>query len=269
MIKLTTIACLYERVIFHTYLSADVLSDSLYVTQGITLGNHPDTPIHNVRNIVESEPRDPASLFCEMMYLSTEVEEEENPELYWEQVSRWIKYEQKVEGDGTRFSKPHITLLSLQSLIQLKNCLKKGIVILDSEATSFVHLVDTMIHSWSDCGFVDKDQESLIKDVLYAPKLHLVQGKMRSVNEMSVGKCFEILRDTRICVSVEKEKRSIAVYLRRYVYYFLTEEARRHRGCGSVVERSLSMGEVASSILANSRYDFLHFLFKFRAIMKP
>ena len=32
-----------------------------------------------------------------------------------------------------------------------------------------------------------------------------------------------------------------------------------HRGCGSVVERSLSMGEVASSILANSRLNFFAF----------
>ncbi|KAE9551138.1 hypothetical protein FO519_005647 [Halicephalobus sp. NKZ332] len=174
--------------------ASDLLSDSLYVTQGITLGNHPDTPIHNVRNIVESEPKEPAPLFCEMLYLSTEVEDEENPTLCWEQISRWIKYEQKVEGDGTRFSKPHITLLSLQSLVQLKNCLRKGIVILDSEATSFVHLVDTMIHSWSDCGFVDKDQESLVKDVLYSPKLHLVQGKMRSINDMSVEEKFDSRR---------------------------------------------------------------------------
>ena len=163
------------------------------MTQGITLGNHPDTPISNVRNIVENEFKEPAPIFCEMMYLSTDIEEEESPEIHWEQVSRWIKYEQKVEGDGTRFSKPHITLLSLQSLIQLKNCLRKGVVILNSEATSYVHLVDTMIHSWTDCGFLDSDQESLVKDVLYAPKLHLVQGKMRSINELNVGKCFQIL----------------------------------------------------------------------------
>ena len=123
-----------------------------------------------------------------MMYLTTESEDNEEPELHWEQISRWIKYEQKIEGDGTRFSKPHITLLNLQSLIQLKNCMKKGIVLLDCDAGSFVHLVDTLIHSWTDCGFCDSDQANLVKDVLYAPKLHLVQGKMRRINEMSCGK---------------------------------------------------------------------------------
>uniref|UniRef100_A0AC35FWP3 Anion exchange protein n=1 Tax=Panagrolaimus sp. PS1159 TaxID=55785 RepID=A0AC35FWP3_9BILA len=166
----------------------DLLADSLIVPQGLILGNQPDTPIDNVRKIIEQkDANDPAPLLCEMMYLTTESEEDEESELHWEQISRWIKYEQKVEGDGTRFSKPHITLLNLQSLIQLKNCIRKGVVILDSDATSFVRLVDSMIHSWIDCGFCDADQANLVKDVLYAPKLHLVQGKMRRINEMSCG----------------------------------------------------------------------------------
>lgn len=52
-------------------------------------------------------------------------------------IYRWIRYEQTVEGDGTRFSKPHITLLSMVSLIQLKNCLRKGVIILDARLNSF------------------------------------------------------------------------------------------------------------------------------------
>lgn len=48
-----------------------------------------------------------------------------------------MKYEQTVEGDNTRFSKPHITLLSIISLIQLKNCLRHGVIMLDVEANSF------------------------------------------------------------------------------------------------------------------------------------
>lgn len=54
---------------------------------------------------------------------------------------RWIKYEQVVEGDHTRFSKPHITLLSVHGLLQLKNVLRKGTVILEAQANSFEDLV--------------------------------------------------------------------------------------------------------------------------------
>lgn len=60
--------------------------------------------------------------------------------LEWKQsiiTCRWIKYEQTIEGDGTRFSKPHITLLSVIGLIQLKNCFRKGVIILNAEAYSF------------------------------------------------------------------------------------------------------------------------------------
>lgn len=36
---------------------------------------------------------------------------------------RWIKYEQIVEGDFTRFSKPHITLLQMQVRLEHQGAL--------------------------------------------------------------------------------------------------------------------------------------------------
>lgn len=56
-------------------------------------------------------------------------------------MRRWVKYEETVEGGGTRFSKPHITLTTIQSLLQLKNCLRRGAVLLDSDATLYRELV--------------------------------------------------------------------------------------------------------------------------------
>jgi hypothetical protein len=63
------------------------------------------------------------------MYLSTNIDEEGEPieqpideeyALSWRQMGRWIKFKQTVEGDGTRFSKPHITLLSVHGLMQVE-----------------------------------------------------------------------------------------------------------------------------------------------------
>ncbi|KAH7698045.1 anion exchange protein, partial [Aphelenchoides avenae] len=137
-----------------------------------------------------------------MMYLSTETDEDEEeaagPQLFWHQVARWIKYEQDVEGDGTRFSKPHITLLSLHALLQIKNCVRKGVVLLDAEASSFVQLCSVMISSWVENGFLDEDQTNLVKDILYAPKLHLIQGKMRRINEMVSRETFKARRDSHV-----------------------------------------------------------------------
>lgn len=54
---------------------------------------------------------------------------------------RWIKFEEKVEDGGERWSKPHVTALSLHSLFELRMCIKKGTVLLDLDAHSFKQIV--------------------------------------------------------------------------------------------------------------------------------
>ena len=46
---------------------------------------------------------------------------------------RWVKFEEDVEDTGKRWSKPHVTTLSLHSLLELRNLLTKGVVLLDME----------------------------------------------------------------------------------------------------------------------------------------
>ncbi|VDK65269.1 unnamed protein product [Onchocerca ochengi] len=116
----------------------DLLLDPLYSAQPIQVGNHPESPIHNVRELVEAHLEETPLIYTEML----ELEKDDKGKRQWKQVARWIKYEQTIEGDGTRFSKPHITLLSVIGLIQLKNCLRKGVILLDAEAYSFNEIAD-------------------------------------------------------------------------------------------------------------------------------
>jgi len=46
---------------------------------------------------------------------------------------RWVKFEEDVESGG-RWSKPHVATLSLHSLLELRNFISKGSVILDMHA---------------------------------------------------------------------------------------------------------------------------------------
>ncbi|CAK5116513.1 unnamed protein product [Meloidogyne enterolobii] len=96
---------------------------------------------------------------------------------------RWIKYEQCIEGGGTRFSRPYITLLSIAAIMQVKNCLRRGLVLLDSSANTFVRVCDQLIEQWVIHGQLGSDEalQNLVKEILFAPKLHLVGGKMRRV----------------------------------------------------------------------------------------
>ena len=49
---------------------------------------------------------------------------------------RWIKFEEKVEKGGERWSKPHVATLSLHSLFELRSCILNGTVMLDMRANS-------------------------------------------------------------------------------------------------------------------------------------
>uniref|UniRef100_A0A8B9VS43 Anion exchange protein n=1 Tax=Anas zonorhyncha TaxID=75864 RepID=A0A8B9VS43_9AVES len=51
-----------------------------------------------------------------------------------EQPTLWIKFEEKVEDGGERWSMPHIPALPLHSLFELRTCLQKGTVLLDLDA---------------------------------------------------------------------------------------------------------------------------------------
>ncbi|NWV50010.1 S4A4 protein, partial [Daphoenositta chrysoptera] len=55
---------------------------------------------------------------------------------------RWMKFEEKVEDGGERWSTPHVPALPLQSLFQLRTCLQQGTMLLDLDATSFKEIID-------------------------------------------------------------------------------------------------------------------------------
>ncbi|OPJ88286.1 anion exchange protein 4 isoform B [Patagioenas fasciata monilis] len=71
--------------------------------------------------------------------------------LEWRETARWIKFEEKVEDGGERWSAPHVPALPLHSLFQLRTCLQKGTVLLDLDAPSFKEIIGKA-KSWSEPG---------------------------------------------------------------------------------------------------------------------
>ncbi|VDN00724.1 unnamed protein product [Thelazia callipaeda] len=159
----------------------DLLLDPLYSIQPLQVGNHPENnPIHNVREVLEGHEKEVPLIYTEMLHLEKDGKKSKQ----WKQVARWIKYEQTVEGDGTRFSKPHVTLLSVISIIQLKNCLRKGVILLDIEANSFEEVTDQLCAAWMERGMLESESSTCIKDLLRSPKYHLIGNSMRSSTEI-------------------------------------------------------------------------------------
>ncbi|KAI4894029.1 hypothetical protein NFI96_028661, partial [Prochilodus magdalenae] len=88
------------------------------------------------------------TLFTEMDTLQHEGEE-----LEWRESARWVKFEEKVEEGGERWSKPHVSTLSLHSLFELRTCLQTGVVLLDLEGYSLPQIVGEEDEGWDDQGW--------------------------------------------------------------------------------------------------------------------
>lgn len=67
--------------------------------------------------------------------------------LYLRVFCRWVKFEEKVEEGGERWSKPHVSTLSLHSLFELRTCLQTGTVLLDLEGYSLPQIVGKVFRS--------------------------------------------------------------------------------------------------------------------------
>nr|XP_023682205.1 electrogenic sodium bicarbonate cotransporter 4-like [Paramormyrops kingsleyae] len=76
------------------------------------------------------------TLFTEMDTL-----QHDGTELEWMESARWVKFEEKVEKGGERWSKPHVSTLSLHSLFELRTYLQSCTVLLDLEGSSLPQIM--------------------------------------------------------------------------------------------------------------------------------
>uniref|UniRef100_A0A8C4W3T1 Anion exchange protein n=1 Tax=Gopherus evgoodei TaxID=1825980 RepID=A0A8C4W3T1_9SAUR len=105
----------------------------------------------------------------------------------------WIKFEEKVEDGGERWSKPHITALSLHSLFELRTCIKKGTVLLDLDAHSLKQIVGRWI-MWEGHLPGPEVRKKLMSVLLCTPQHHTTKSQLRRVAELGAaccrGECF-------------------------------------------------------------------------------
>ncbi|CAL1547649.1 unnamed protein product [Lymnaea stagnalis] len=115
----------------------DILSCILCQSSGLRL--------EEIQHLLQSGPEDPLrlfSLFCEMDVLC------KLGDFYlWRETARWVKYEEFIEEGGMRWSKPHVSALSLPSLFELRNSLASGLCLLNMDATSMKQLADIVIEN--------------------------------------------------------------------------------------------------------------------------
>ena len=86
---------------------------------------------------------------------------------------RWIKFEEDVEEGGGRWSKPHVSTVSLHSLFELRSHLLNGSVILDLDASTLEQIVDSACEKLIENGHL-KDDHTIdrVKEILLRRHIH-------------------------------------------------------------------------------------------------
>uniref|UniRef100_A0A8C2J060 Anion exchange protein n=1 Tax=Cyprinus carpio TaxID=7962 RepID=A0A8C2J060_CYPCA len=107
------------------------------------------------------------TLFTEMDTL-----QHEGGEMEWKESARWVKFEEKVEEGGERWSKPHVSTLSLHSLFELRTCLQTGCILLDLEGYSLPQIVDDIIEKQVQDGLIAPEIREKISFVLLRKHRH-------------------------------------------------------------------------------------------------
>uniref|UniRef100_A0A8C7TNR3 Anion exchange protein n=1 Tax=Oncorhynchus mykiss TaxID=8022 RepID=A0A8C7TNR3_ONCMY len=94
-------------------------------------------------------------------------------------------FEEKVEEGGERWSKPHVSTLSLHSLFELRTCIQTGTVLLDLEGYSLPQIVDEIIEQQVDEGMLSPDLREKISFVLLRKHRHQTKKPIhRSLADM-------------------------------------------------------------------------------------
>ncbi|KAJ8263597.1 hypothetical protein COCON_G00160540 [Conger conger] len=134
-----------------------------------------------LRYILCDEDDEPTpTLFTQMDTLQHEADG-----LEWKESARWVKFEEKVEEGGERWSKPHVSTLSLHSLFELRTCLQEGTVLLDLEGYSLPQIVDDVIERQVEEGLLEPESREKIAYVLLRKHRHQTKKPIhRSLADM-------------------------------------------------------------------------------------
>ncbi|KAM3937404.1 electrogenic sodium bicarbonate cotransporter 1 isoform 3-T3 [Leptodactylus fuscus] len=123
----------------------------------------------------------PPQLFTEL----DELLSVDGQEMEWQETARWIKFEEKVEQGGERWSKPHVATLSLHSLFELRTCIEKGTILLDLEANSLPQVVEKILDNQIETGLLKPEMKEKITYTLLRKHRHQTKkSNLRSLADI-------------------------------------------------------------------------------------
>ncbi|KAL0979961.1 hypothetical protein UPYG_G00192150 [Umbra pygmaea] len=123
----------------------------------------------------------PPQLFTEL----DELLSVDGQEMEWKETARWIKFEEKVEKGGERWSKPHVATLSLHSLMELRACIEKGTIMLELGASTLPQVIDFITDSQIENGLLKVDLKDKVTYTLLRKHRHQTKkSNLRSLADI-------------------------------------------------------------------------------------
>ncbi|XP_078144487.1 electrogenic sodium bicarbonate cotransporter 1-like [Centroberyx gerrardi] len=141
------------------------------------------SPAERIRFILgeEDDGPPPPQLFTEL----DELLAVDGQEMEWKETARWIKFEEKVEKGGERWSKPHVATLSLHSLMELKTCIEKGTIMLDLEASTLPQVVEMLTDNQIESGQLKPElKEKVMYTLLRKHRHQTKKSNLRSLADI-------------------------------------------------------------------------------------
>ncbi|CAN9504384.1 unnamed protein product [Ophioblennius macclurei] len=141
------------------------------------------SPAERIRFILgeEDDGPPPPQLFTEL----DELLAVDGQEMEWKETARWIKFEEKVEKGGERWSKPHVATLSLHSLMELKRCIEKGTIMLDLEASTLPQVVEIITDNQIEIGQLKPELKDKVMYTLLRKHRHQTKkSNLRSLADI-------------------------------------------------------------------------------------
>uniref|UniRef100_A0A0N4ZKH3 Anion exchange protein n=1 Tax=Parastrongyloides trichosuri TaxID=131310 RepID=A0A0N4ZKH3_PARTI len=166
---------------YSIYFEDDILKDVLLKSQNVYVGDQFDSDSYkdNIKKLVNNLKTKSPPIISELLIYNEILYENGEFETLWYESSRHIKYCQVIEGEGTRLSKPFITLMNLQSLFQIRNCFKKGIILLDSTKSTYENVIEEVTNAWCQQNMINEEEIILLRSIFTSPKYHFVNNKLR------------------------------------------------------------------------------------------
>ena len=93
------------------------------------------------------------------------------------EISRWIKYQETVEPEGNRWSKPHVSTPSLAGWLELRKSLHNGLILVDVDAPDFPRLCHLIGNELIQKGLCNNEVAEKLVELWQKKHRHQFEGK--------------------------------------------------------------------------------------------